>query len=103
MRLIGFALMMVLAGCSRVPNTFTVHDPGHLVRSANLRLCGTETPLVRMNNEIELSLPINCEGEGQIALTYEDNRMRGCHVGYVTPGAKQAFRFRAEPSSCLPL
>jgi hypothetical protein len=90
-----------LAGCSR--NTFEVDDPKGLVRSATLRLCGSETPLERVGKSLKLSRSINCEGDGEVTLIYHDRGPEHCVVGYVTTDMPQDFHYRAEQSSCQPV
>jgi hypothetical protein len=94
-------LVLALPGCSR--NTFEVDDPNGLVRSATLRLCGSQTPLKRTATSFKLSRSIKCEADGDIALTYENGASQHCMIGYVTPNMPQDFRFRAEQSSCQPI
>jgi hypothetical protein len=103
MKWVPVLLAFALAGCARAKNTFEVEDPQGLVRSATLRLCGSETPLLRAGNKLILSHPITCEGDGEIQLFYKEGGPERCLVGYVTPGAKQDFHFRADHSSCQPL
>jgi hypothetical protein len=94
-------LVLVLSGCSR--NTFEVEDSKSLVRSATLRLCGSETPLERSGASFKLSRSIRCEADGDIVLTYQNGAPQHCIVGYVTPNMPQDFRFRAEQASCQPI
>ncbi len=94
-------LVLALAGCSR--NTFEVDDPKGLVRSATLRLCGSETPLERHGKSFELSQPITCEGDGGIRLIYQDGGPAHCVVSYATSDMPQDFHYRAEQSSCQPV
>jgi hypothetical protein len=103
MRWICLFSLLALAGCTRTPNTFVVDDAQERVRSATLTLCGSDTPLESMRNRFEASVPITCEGEGRITLVYRDGGTEVCPIGYVTSGAEQHFRFRAEQSSCSPI
>jgi len=103
MRWLPLLLVVALGGCAGPENTFVVEDPHHLVTNATLRLCGSETPLVREGNRLSLERSVGCEGEGEIQLIYAKGGAGHCHIGYVTPDAKQAFHFRADQSSCPPL
>lgn len=94
-------LVLALAGCDR--NTFQVDDPKGLVRSATLRLCGSETPMERAGTSFELSRKNKCEGDGEIRLIYQDGGSEHCLIGYVTSGMPQDFHYRAEKSSCRPV
>ena len=103
MRTLAFAILFALAACSAVANTFTVEDEKGAVKAADLVICGSTTPLARSDGSFSVSKPIDCEGEGRIRLTYASGHERECLVGYVTPGAKQDFRFRATEAECEPL
>ena len=103
MRWVSLFLMMALGGCGGPKNTFVVQDPRGLVGRATLRLCGSETPLVREGQRLSLSRSITCEGDGEIQLVYIDGGPEHCLIGYVTPEAQQNFQFRANQSSCQPL
>ena len=103
MRTLAFATLLALAACSAVENTFTVQDEKGAVTAADLVLCGSTTPLKRSNGRFTLSMPIDCEGDGRIRLTHASGHEQDCLVGYVTPGAKQDFRFRASEAECQPL
>lgn len=103
MRTLAFATLLALAACSTVENTFTVEDEKGAVKAADLVLCGSTTPLQRSDGRYSISKPIDCEGEGHIRLTYASGHERECLVGYVTPGAKQDFRFRASETECQPV
>ena len=103
MRWVPLLLVIALGGCAGPENTFVVQDPRSLVSSATLRLCGSETPLVRHGDRLSLSRSISCEGDGEIRLVYADGGPEHCIVGYVTPDLKQDFIFRAEQSRCLPM
>jgi hypothetical protein len=103
MRSLAFAALLTLAACSRAENTFTVEDEQRSVTAASLVLCGSTTPLQRLDGRLFVSKPINCEGRGYIRLSYLSGREWDCPVGYVTPGAKQDFKFRATEAECQPL
>jgi hypothetical protein len=103
MRCIPLLLMLALGGCTGAKNTFQVQDPRGLVRSATLRLCGSETPMVREGSALTLTRSISCEGDGEIRLIYKDGRPEHCPIGYVTSDAKQDWHFRADQASCQPL
>ena len=91
-----------LCGCAGPKNTFLVDDPRGLVTTATLRLCGSVSPLERNGDRLSLQQSVACEGDGEIQLVYRDGGQENCIVGYVTPDAKQDFRFRAKQSSCQP-
>jgi len=103
MRPLAFATLFALAACSRAENTFTVEDEQRAVTAASLVLCDSTTPLQRLDSRLSVSKPIDCEGSGYIRLTYASGRVWDCPVGYVTPGAKQDFKFRATEAECQPL
>ncbi|HEX4739114.1 MAG TPA: hypothetical protein VH331_16300 [Allosphingosinicella sp.] len=93
--------VLTLAGCAK--NTFVVEDPKHLVRTATLFLCDSETPLDRSGNTFNVTRRVNCEGDGEIRLIYNDRGPEHCWIGYVTSDAEQHFHFRAERSGCSPV
>ncbi|HKC03070.1 MAG TPA: hypothetical protein VKC17_07180 [Sphingomicrobium sp.] len=103
MRLFAFAALLTLAACSRAENTFIVEDEQQSVTAGSLVLCGSTTPLQRLDGRLSVSKRIGCEGHGYIRLTYKSGREWDCPVGYVTPGAKQDFKFRATEADCQPL
>ena len=89
---------LVLTGCSR--NTFEVDDPHSFVRSATLRLCGSESLLERDGASFSSSRWATCEADGEITLIYRNGTPHRCIIGYVTANMPQDFHFRAEPSRC---
>src|SRR5690242_19257293 len=95
MRTLALAALLAPVSCSAVDNTFTVQDEKGAVKAADLVLCGSTTPLRREDGNFTVSKPIDCEGSGHIRLTYASGHEQECPVGYVTPAAKQDFRFRA--------
>jgi hypothetical protein len=102
MRWVPLLVVCSLVGCAGEKNTFEVQDPRGLLTSATLRLCGSESPLVRNEDRLTLSHSISCEGDGEIRLVYKDGGPEHCLIGYITPDAKQDWRFRAEQSACQP-
>jgi hypothetical protein len=94
-------LLPLLAGClPHPPNTFQVDTAESPDAIAVLVLCGKETPLSRRGHVLEVSLPSMCEGEGDIRLRLKDGGRPTCHIGYVTTGIAQAFRFRLRGGQC---
>lgn len=100
MRWLAFAILMLVSGCSRVPNSFVVEDQNRAVASAKLVLCGSETPFERTGDRLVVSKRIECEGSGLVRLRYASGEEHECVVGYVTPGAVQDFTFRATKNGC---
>ena len=94
------AIPIVLSACSRVENSFVVKDEQKAVAAAKLVLCGWETPLQRTGARLAVSKAIDCEGSGHIRLRYASGDEHDCPVGYVTPGAKQTFTYRATETGC---
>ena len=103
MRWLPLFLVLALGGCAGPKNTFVVQDARGLVSDATLRLCGSETSLVREGQRLSLSRSVTCEGDGEIQLHYTDGGLEHCLIGYVTPQAQQDFQFRADESSCQPV
>jgi hypothetical protein len=94
-------LLLSIGGCGMlVDNAFVVDDPGEVVASAKLNLCGSERMLDRTDHRFSTSMRIDCEGEGKILLRLSNGHEISCLVGYVTPGAKQDFEFVVERSQC---
>lgn len=93
-------LGLELSSCKRVSNEFIVRDPGGVISSAELRLCGKSLQLAKSEGEIRGKMSITCEGEGSISVRLSDGRETSCPVGYVTPGAEQAFEFAIENGQC---
>ena len=95
-----YLLFLPLAACSAIENSFTVEDAHGVVSAAELDFCGSTTPLHRVDGQFVGSVPIDCEGRGHVRLTYASGQKRECLVGYVTPGAKQDYLFRASDMEC---
>lgn len=95
------SLLPLVEGCDRVDNTFKVTDPGGAVAAAELRLCGSQVKLTQSNHQFGGATAVTCEGEGEILVHLSDGRETSCHIGYVTPGAKQNFEFIVEGAQCL--
>lgn len=91
---------LAIAGCSAAHNDFTIEDRGGRIRAANLDLCGSSIPLRRWNERFSLSWEVDCEGSGKIELVLASGQKASCPIGYVTPGAKQDFRFRLVRTGC---
>lgn len=97
-----FLLALLAAACSpRVANNFQVEAPGAV--SAELQLCGQTTRLDRAGDRFTGARTIDCEGEGDIVLSYAGGPSISCHVGYVTAGAGQTFRYRTRDGRCAPV
>lgn len=101
MRVLALAIVLALGGCEK-DDSFLVDDPHNLVRSATLFVCSSATPMHRVGSAVKVTRAITCENQGYIRLIYRDGTREYCGVGYVTPGAEQDWRFRAEPTSCTP-
>ncbi|ODP38475.1 hypothetical protein BFL28_13960 [Sphingomonas turrisvirgatae] len=100
MRKLTPLLLLMGWSCTRIENTFVVHDEAKLVASATLTLCGDDTPLRRSGDRFGGSRVIDCEGSGSIRLRYASGREYNCIVGYVTPGSVQNFTFRPTRTGC---
>jgi hypothetical protein len=100
MRLSLAMIALLLSGCRQVPNTFEVQAPD--ADAAELQLCKQRTALKQSGSWFATIQPIGCEGEGKIAVRLTDKSIVSCHIGYVTPGAVQRFRFKIEGRECRP-
>jgi hypothetical protein len=98
MRAILFLSPLLVAGCDRTANTFEVRAEG--AASAELTLCGQFTRLERTDGKFTGTLPIRCEGDGAIKVSFPDRPPVSCPIGYVTPGAAQSFKFEVENGRC---
>jgi hypothetical protein len=94
--------LAALSGCERANGIFTITDPQGSVASAELRLCGSRLKLIRSDHRFSATKSVGCEGEGDILVRLSDGRETVCHIGYVTPGAKQDFEFVIERGQCVP-
>ena len=95
-------MLPALAGCNRVENRFTIDDPEGRIASAQIQLCGSTTKLDQTGNRFTASQAITCEGEGDILVQLADTQEISCHIGYVTPGAEDEFKFEIKDSQCEP-
>ena len=91
---------LLLGACSRTENHFIVEDPDSQIARADVLLCGRK---VRLSNEVAQYIgkaEVDCEGEGTLSIQLKDGATVSCKVGYVTPGAIQAFHFALEGREC---
>jgi hypothetical protein len=95
-------LLFVAGGCHRVDNTFEITDPGRIVTSAEIRVCGAPAALARVGDRLIGAQPATCEGEGHVLVRLADGDETTCRVGYVTSGLAQRFEFTVEDSLCTP-
>jgi len=100
MRLLALLSITAITACTQAENGFVVEDQQQRVETATLVLCGSETPLRRKGDQLEVSKVVQCEGEGRIKLRYSSGDEHECVVGYVTPGAVQNFAFHATNNGC---
>ena len=101
LRSVVFAL---LVGCSPTgANTFQVDTAASPDAVATLAICGKETPLKRRGPFLATDRSITCEGHGEVRVQRTGGGVSICPVGYVTPGAKQDFRFRLRDGICEPV
>jgi len=100
MRLLALLSITAITACTQAENGFVVEDQQQRVETATLVLCGSETPLRRKGDQLEVSKVVQCEGEGRIKLRYSSGDEHECVVGYVTPGAVQNFAFNATDNGC---
>ena len=93
-------LLCMSGGCSRVDNTFAISDPGGIVASAELQLCGSQLNLSRSDHQLSGKKHVICEGDGEILVHLSDGRETSCRIGYVTPGAERDFSVIVENAQC---
>lgn len=84
-----------------VNNHFIIHDPDNEIASATLRLCGKEVDLTRRGHQVRGTLPISCEGSGDILVELKDDGSTSCPVGYVTSGLEITFDYEIVDGKCL--
>jgi len=77
-----------------------VSDPDRRIAGADVHLCGDKVSLSKHGQEFVGKARVSCEGTGSVLLHLKDGRLVPCEVGYVTPGAIQAFRFRLQGTEC---
>lgn len=105
MRYEVFALSLttvLLGGCERAVNTFTIDDPKRSVTSAELSLCDSHVKLSQSNHQFGGKVIVTCEGEGEIVVIFSNGARTSCHIEYVSPGLKQDFEFVMESGQCQP-
>jgi hypothetical protein len=74
---------------------------GDEISSARVNLCGKNSALTKHDSEFKGWVAITCEGEGHVVVMEAHGREIFCHIGYVTPGADQAFGFTVENGRCV--
>ena len=90
---------LLLAACSKSADTFEVYAP--TATQATLDLCGRKTTLAKSGGHFTETRRTTCEGEGSIAVHFAERNPTECHIGYVTPGMGQEFRFEVADGRCL--
>lgn len=98
MRAILLLVPLLAVACGRAADTFEVRAEG--ASSAELALCGHSAPLDRTDGKFSGTLPIRCEGDGIIKISFPHRPPVSCPIGYVTPGAAQSFAFEVENGRC---
>lgn len=95
-------LALLGASCTATENEFIIHDPENAILSAELRLCGQRLELARHQDAVRAKVPVRCEGAGSVLLELSGGAETVCPIGYVTPGATQAFEFAISDGACQP-
>ena len=95
-----FSFSLLLIGCQRVDNYFTVHSPSGEIASAELQLCQKNQLLVQDGLTFKGQMAINCEGAGKIVVRLKNGRETNCPVGYVTPGMETTFEYVIKGGVC---
>lgn len=91
---------ILLIGCQRVNNYFTLRSPSGEIVSAELQLCRKSQPLKQSGASFKGQMAISCEGSGRIMVRLKDGRVASCHIGYVTPRIEQKFEFVIKEGAC---
>ncbi|GBF58272.1 hypothetical protein PbB2_01945 [Candidatus Phycosocius bacilliformis] len=97
---IGCAILLI--GCQRVNNDFTLSSASGEIASAELQLCRKNQPLTQRGASFKGQMAISCEGSGKIRVRLKDGSVASCHIGYVTPGMEQKFEFVIKDGVCGP-
>lgn len=92
--------LLLISGCSREKNSFTVSDPRGQAVSATLQLCGSSVKLDHGGHSFHTAQPAKCEGGGDIVVKLADGTQTPCHVGYLTRGAGMDFEFVVDDGQC---
>ena len=98
--ILSCVLAFCVSSCNHVTNGVVIYDKGQTMSSAEARLCGRHKPLTKNGAEIRGAIPITCEGDGAILVRLLNGKETTCRIGYVTPGARQDFRFVVEGGQC---
>ena len=94
------ALAMLLCGCSRSTDSFSVRSIQSDAQSASLSVCGKTTPLTRSADGLFVgSRSIDCEGDGEVRVLLRDGTIVRCPIGYVT-GIHQEWAFTVTGNTC---
>ncbi|WP_284876572.1 hypothetical protein [Brevundimonas sp. MEB006b] len=92
-----------LAACVPAKNSIDIDTSGSPNVSGVGVLCDKETPLIVRGDHLIATVPITCEGVGEIRLRLGDGASATCQVGYVTPGIGQEFYFVLQRGQCIPV
>jgi len=100
----ALAAALGLAACDSGANRFEVEVKDGGAAGAVLILCGGDAiPLRRAGDRFVLVRRANCEGSGEVLVSFPSRPPVACPVGYVTPSLGQDFRFIVENGRCLEL
>lgn len=92
-----------LAACVRAQNSIDIDTSGSQNVSGVVVLCDKETPLTVRGDHLIATVPITCEGVGEVRLRLGDGASATCKIGYVTPGVDQEFYFLLQRGQCIPI
>ncbi len=98
--LLAISCALLLIGCQRVNNYFSVQSPSGEIASAELQLCRKNQLLVQSGSSFKGKMAINCEGAGKIVVNLRDGRETSCPVGYVTPSMETTFEYVIKGGEC---
>ena len=101
-RSILLLLFAFMGGCAAYPDRFEVSvADGDRPKSVKLFLCDRYKADIPANSGRYLLIhEIDCEGAGQIFVSYVGGSSVACPIGYVTPNSGQVWRFRTSRLRC---
>lgn len=94
---------VALSACVPAKNSIDIDVTEARGVTGSVMLCDRETPLVVQGTHLRASVPVTCEGVGEVRLRLGNDANATCQIGYVSPGLEQDFLFALRGDECVPI
>lgn len=92
-----------LSACVAAKNSVEIDVTEARGVAGSVMLCNRETPLIVQGTHLKASVPVTCEGVGEVRLRLANDANATCQIGYVSPGLEQDFQFALKDDQCVPI